>query len=62
MAFPCALPGGYGPSAGGSAVFTLLLTEIKHTSASNRHSVCLKQSLYSDKTELLLKLNTMFVF
>ena len=25
LAFPCALPSGYGPSAGGSAVFTLLL-------------------------------------
>ncbi|MFV0324215.1 MAG: hypothetical protein ACK5LF_07535 [Bacteroides xylanisolvens] len=61
-AFPCALPGGYGSSAGGSAVFTLLLTEMKYISASNRRSVCLKQSLCSDKTELLLKRNIMSVF
>ncbi|MBV3620862.1 MULTISPECIES: hypothetical protein [Bacteroides] len=61
-AFPCALPGGYGSSAGGSAVFTLLLTEMKYISASNRRSVYLKQSLCSDKTELLLKRNIMSVF
>ena len=40
----------------------LASSEIKHTSASNRHSVCLKQSLCSDKTELLLKQNAMSVF
>ena len=60
--FPFALPGGYGSSAGGSAMFTLLLTEMKYISASNRRSVCLKQSLCSDKTELLLKQNIMSVF
>ncbi|RGJ03982.1 hypothetical protein DXD80_00165 [Bacteroides xylanisolvens] len=60
--FPCVLPGGYGSSAGGSAVFTLLLTEMKYISASNRRSVCLKQSLCSNKTELLLKRNIMSVF
>jgi hypothetical protein len=60
--FPFALPGGYGSSAGGSAMFTLLLTEMKYISASNRRSVCLKQKLCSDKTELLLKQNAMSVF
>lgn len=43
-------------------MFTLLLTEMKYISASNRRSVCLKQSLCSDKIELLLKRNIMSVF
>ena len=60
--FLFALPGGYGSSAGGSAMFTLLLTEMKYISASNRRYVCLKQSLCSGKTELLLKQSIMSVF
>ena len=42
-------------SAGVSAVFTLLLTEMEYISAPNGRSVCQKQSLCSGKTEPLLK-------
>ncbi|WP_242397776.1 hypothetical protein [Bacteroides xylanisolvens] len=47
-AFPCALPGGYGSSAGGSAVFTLLLTE-------NEVYIRLKQTFCLPETEPLFR-------
>ena len=46
--FPFALPGGYGSSPGGSAMFTLLLTRIEVYAN-------IKQRLYSPETDRLFR-------